>query len=64
MGPLLSELLGTGVKSNRLVRSRPEAVCPMGSGTRGVLVLHSETSDCHFFGGVRNVFPFLFEQGF
>ena len=23
------QLLGTGVKSNRLVRSRPEAVCPM-----------------------------------
>ena len=35
-----SDILGTGVKSTRLVRSRLEMVCPMGSGARGVLVLH------------------------
>ena len=57
-------ILGTGVKSNRLVRSRPEAVCPMGSGTRGVLVLHSETSDFHFLVVCATFFSFLFEQGF
>ena len=43
-----SPLLGTGVKSTRRVRSRLETVCPMGSGARGVLVLHSDISDFLF----------------
>ena len=51
-------LLGTGVKSTRLVRSRLETVCPMGSGARGVLVLHSDISD--FFLVVCAMFSPIF----
>ena len=45
MAMLIRKLPGTtGVKSTRLVRSRLETVCPMGSGARGVSVLHSDIS--------------------
>ena len=52
-----------GVKSTRLVRRRLETVGPMGSGTRGVLEIHSEISDFSFLL-VRAMFSSFFEHEF